>query len=214
VNEIRKVSKRDMIWHWARAEIRSERFSAIYASLNLPLRELVEANKRKKLTAADWRTLTATVSSGRSPLLKGILRLGTTWYAATLDLRELPQLRLLNLPSFLQFSPTRTLVELVEGLDSQRISTVDSEFQKFISAYRKLRMDFSMEKMEGYPVLIADRIEGPYIILEGYTRLSVLASKYFKRELTSTNITVLLGVCSKLVNWYLNDDPKSISLYQ
>jgi hypothetical protein len=203
-------TERDLIWHWARAEIESGRFFQFYGSLEPHLREFVVSDDRSRLTPEDWGTLRKIVFGSRSPLLKGLARLGTIWHVGKLPFSELAELEIMDWPYFVPLSPSRRLEAFVRGLDRGQVPPHE---ERFAINYRNLRRQFSIERTHGYPVLVAERKQGPYIVVEGYSRLSVLTSKYIAGEVRDGEIPVVLGICANLTEWYLNDDPTSVRLY-
>lgn len=77
--------------------------------------------------------------------------------------------------------------------------------QDWLSYYKKLRGSFDKERIKGFPVLISKSREGPYTILEGYGRLSALASYFPEGVLQSGKLEVGFGVNPKLAVWFLHD---------
>jgi hypothetical protein len=46
-----------------------------------------------------------------------------------------------------------------------------------------------------------------YTVVEGYTRLSVLTYRRLRNQvITMPHIDLILGVCPRMTEWYLNDD--------
>ena len=67
--------------------------------------------------------------------------------------------------------------------------------------------------MKGFPVLVAKSTVGPYTIVEGYIRLSVLGSYFLDGTFKTGDLDVVLGINSNLENWFLNDNKFSDRLF-
>ena len=104
MKNITSTTEREVLWQWARAEIESRRFAAIYP-LPAHLITLIRAGKKDALTPEEWRDLEQHVRGARLPILAGLLQLGTRWYSGTLAFTELPNLRVMNWPPFLSLAP-------------------------------------------------------------------------------------------------------------
>jgi hypothetical protein len=122
---------------------------------------------------------------------------------------DLAALRLLSLPSFRALSPSARLAELVPALDrGEALPGAPT----FAPNYRALRAVFDASRMESAPILVAMCAEGPFGILEGYSRCSVLLSKHQEGS-TLPQIRVMVGLCPRLPEWHLHVDPSSVPLY-
>lgn len=209
MRDIRPGSIQDLVWNWGRAEVESKRFSQFYDSLSPQLQNLITLDKRDELGPADWDVLTRIVLSSRLPLLAGLIRLQTIWHTGILSFDKLPELMLMGWPPFVTLSPSRRIVDFVAALDKGQAPPRE---EGFLANYQDLKGRFEIGTMHGFPILVSLRLAGPYIILEGYSRLSVLTSKYLDGEIKAGEVQAVLGICDKLQHWYLNDDPRSIKL--
>lgn len=160
------------------------------------LRERVLHGARNRLSKADWEDLGSAVLSTRADLLRPRIDLGMRWYLATLPPDPLPRVRVMKLRIFAPLAPERTLDEFVTSLDRGAVPRVWSR-----SNYRRLRSTFEPSRMHGLPILVAVRPSGPYVILEGTTRLSVVLSQQRAGELPRAAIPVVLGVGRLLRRW-------------
>lgn len=208
MRNIRIGSELDLAWNWARAEIESERHGSYY-NFSPRLRQLLQNDQQEKLTPNEWSTLIEEVFRVRGPLLSGLRRLGTTWHLGTLDHQELPNLRIMGWSGFRSWSPSGSFEEFVRIIDRG----VPPVTQDWLSYYRKLRGSFDKERIKGFPVLVSKSREGPYTIVEGYGRLSVLASYFVEGVLKSGGLEVVLGVNPKLEDWFLHDNNVSDRLF-
>lgn len=116
---------------------------------------------------------------------------------------ELSSVRLMAIPQFLSFAPTRRLDEFVKRLDAG----VDLTGDDFAQSYRRTRGAFVPDLMRGHPILVAERVEGPYVEAEGLTRMSCLLSKYLAGEAVPEAIETYLGVGPAVASWQLYAPP-------
>ena len=72
-----------------------------------------------------------------------------------------------------QLAPSRKLEEFADALDAGHVTSGEEEFA---SNYRKVHDSFSSQRMRGRPIVVAENVEGPFTILEGYTRLTTITS--------------------------------------
>jgi len=204
------TSERDVFWHWARAELTSPRFAKYYGDLTPRVQAFLRSGQKENLTASDWDNLQRVTFGVRSPLLIGLHRLGTNWFTASLRYDELPNVLIMPLLDFVVAAPSRHFSEFVAALDRGEI---DAAQEELIRSYKQTRDTFSLQRLAGAPILVAESTDGPYVLLEGYSRLSAVTSLHLRGDLTNGPIDVLLGVCGKLREWYLGDDRRSCRLH-
>jgi len=193
-------SQQDLWWNWAIAEVDSARFGAGLGSrMTLELQAKVRAGMREALTSSDWNSLKDAVTEFRKPILLDLLRFPTVWYQGELDSSELPNVRIMNYEPHVKISPSRTLSDFATALDAGR----NSGETEFGGNYRKVRAAFRVDKVRGRPILVAEAKSGPFILLEGYTRLTVMTSLIREGKINPQLISVLLGVCHRLREWHL-----------
>lgn len=207
---LQRALERDLVWQWARAESGSARFGKFYLGLDFELLEHLKGDEPGLLNYHQWRALENVVFGSRSPLLSGLKRLGTDWYLGSLTVRELHDLKIMNWPDFVALAPSRKLTELAKALDAGAVPKNDMTFSQ---AYHAVRKAFSREKIRGFPVLVSEIQQGPYTIVEGYTRLAVLASLFPSQGEHQFELNVIVGVCPKLREWYLHDNQSSLCLF-
>jgi len=197
MKSITKRSEGDMLWQWARAEAESARFRAKYG---FPERiaKILKDERRADLGKGEREQIEKSVRAVRLPILEGLMRKGVEWYEGVLDFEELSTLRVMNWPALVHLSPSRTLRELAETLDRGVPAPRD---QDFAASYRNLRPIFRLADLRGMPIVVAESVDGPYTIMEGYCRLSALMSKYLAKEVERGEITVMLGVSPRLRAW-------------
>jgi len=210
VRDLTPATAREVAWHWASAEINSPRFGHLYRpNLSQSILVALTSGDQTLLTEEEWNDLESVVSGVRAPLLRGLNRLGTTWYVGQISSEDLVDLRLLNLPAFRGISTRLRLAEFVEALDRQEGLPGVPEFAPH---YWALKTGFEPTQIRGTPILVSMNAAGPYGILEGYSRLAVMLSRDIHGN-PVTDLRVMLGVCTRIREWRLNDDPMSVALY-
>ena len=115
-----------------------------------------------------------------------------------LDSSELSNLRIMNYGPHTRLAPTRTLSAFAEKLDAQQAQPGEDGFGE---NYRIVRATFRFESVRGRPILVAETVSGPFTLLEGYTRLTVMTSMWRAGKIDSKPIPILLGVCPRLKEW-------------
>jgi len=208
MRNLRIASERELAWNWAKAEIESERHGSYY-NFSPQLRQFLQNDQQEKLTSNDWPVLIEEVFRVRDPLLCGLRRLGTIWNLGTLDYHEVPNLRIMGWSGFRSWSQSGGFDEFVRTIDRGDAPVT----QEWLSYYRRLRSSFAKERMKGFPVLVAKTSGGPYTIVEGYGRLSVLASYFLDGTFKTGDLEVVIGINPNLENWFLHDNKFSDRLF-
>src|SRR6185295_2638800 len=116
IEDLITCSAQDMLWEWAKAEIKSSRFSRYFDELPVEIKLRLRAGDRSGINEAELQAITTVVTMKRGPLIRGPLRLQTKWYTATLDIPMLLELRVMNWPPFVSLCPSRQLSEFVDRL--------------------------------------------------------------------------------------------------
>ena len=187
----------DMLLEWGCAELFSPRFSVAYADISTETRSKVASGRA--VTASERSAIVGTVRWARGPLLDGLLRLDPVWRACTLGQEELGALRTVNLPTFVVVAPSRRLDDLVVGLKRGLRSPHD---EAFAAGFQSLR---NSEWQPGpyRPILVTQDAAKVPFIMEGYTRLAVLAARA-AAGVRLARIHVILGTCPRLAEWKLS----------
>jgi hypothetical protein len=81
----------------------------------------------------------------------------------------------------------------------------------FLPNYRQLRHAWDASKPSGRPILVAEVLTGPIYIVEGYSRLSVRASRAIRNQ-EELPVDVVIGICAGLPEWYLDDNQHGLKL--
>jgi hypothetical protein len=211
VTKLRPAGWRDIAWNWARAEIDSPRFAPHDAHVGETLLARVRAGDQQGLDDAAWSALTGAVARYRGGLLRGLRRLGTEWFSGELDLAEIPDLRVMNYLPFVAICPTRRLGDLAAALAAGR---EPPGAQEFATNFAALRHGFATARLaEARPILVTERAEGPYTLLEGYSRLAAVAARCLAGTAGPGEIPVLLGKCPRIAEWRMADDPAKGPLF-
>ncbi len=210
IEDLINCSAEEMLWEWAKGEVKSSRFSRYFDELPIEIKLKLSVGDRNEINEAEFQAITTLVTQKRGPLIKGPLRLRTQWYTAKLGIPGLLELRAMNWPPFVSLCPSRQLSEFVDKLDKGEAPTDDA---LFLENYQDLRDNYDEAKFGERTILITDNLGGPYIIVEGYTRLSVLTSRKMRNQtITMPHINVIVGLCPKIAEWYFNDDLAGIPL--
>lgn len=189
----------DLLWEFALAETQNdERHGRMYSQgLGPELFHRVRANRREELTRADWERLRTTVVATRPEYLSPLLSLELTWNTGWMETREIAELRTPGLNLFRSLAPSRGLAEFVTSLESGKpVSGLAVE-----ENFRRIRPSFDLSRMLGAPVVIGERSTGPFTIVEGMTRLSVLCSRERHAELVPPGIRLIVGLGSRAKEW-------------
>lgn len=201
MRDLRPVSEDGLFWHFAVAEIRSDRYGETYSQVLGPeLTSSLRRNSPPELSALDRAKIRAGVMRIRGPLLLPLLKLTPSWLEGELTLEELPRVRVMNYPPLVAIAPSRELQDFARALDGP--GPLDGD-QSFIQNYRRTRPDFDPVISRGLPIVVAPVREGPFTQIEGLTRLASLESMRRGGKLQASGIRVLLGVTNRFQEWPL-----------
>ena len=167
-----------MLRNWAVAEIDSSRWGKYYRTC-LPDAVFRKANSEcPTLAEGEWTQLEAAVRQLRSPLLNDLLSFQIRWFEGKLLTEELAEAAIINLDQFNRVAPSKRLVDIAKA------GIVPGQ------------EGFDSTKMRGFPILVAQRNEGPYCLVEGYSRCcSILSLK------SSNHVSVIVGVSEDVGRW-------------
>lgn len=196
--ELRKGSVSDLFWEFGYAESQNdERHDRCYSQgLGPGLFERVRAGERGTLTPQDWERLRATVVGTRPEYLRPLETLELEWLQGWVRPGELPELKVPRLNIFLPSAPSRRLAEFVETLEEG-----GQPGNGFASHYERLKGSFDPQKVRGAPVLLCESDQGPFTIVEGMTRLSVLCCRSSLGRPVPPRVQVLVGRGPRVVEW-------------
>jgi hypothetical protein len=193
-----RATVRDLLWNFARAEFELPPQGPRHTQpiLSDRLREGVARGARERFTRADWAQLREAVLSTRATIVSPLFTLVRSWFLAELEPDDLAKLRVMNLRIFTSLVPSRRLPDLAAALDRGVFPEVWDPRH-----YRHLRAAFDLDRMYGLPIVVGERSAGPLIIVEGTTRLSVIATKQARGEWDGRPVPTLIGVGAQLGTW-------------
>ena len=200
IDFLEDASSTDFFWEFAQAEVRDDgRHDRMYGrGLGPALLARVRLEEREGLTRSQHALLKKTVLSTRPEYLRPLLWLGLRWSFGELPLKQLPHLRVPNLDIFRPTAPSRLLGDFAAALD-QGAPTL---WPPVAENYRRMRPRFKLQRMVGSPIVMGASSEGPFTIVEGLTRLSVLASRLRGGEPVPSGIRLLVGLGPKARDWW------------
>jgi hypothetical protein len=189
---------RDVYWNFARAEFEVPAGGPRHAAppISAQLRRRIERGDRDHLSPHDWRELRAAVLSVRGAIVRPLLVRVKKWYLAELSPDDIRELRVMNLHIFTSIVPSRGLIDFAASLDRGAFPTIwDPRF------YRALHARFDPRKMHGIPIVVGARDSGPFTLIEGTTRMSVVASRLRLGEPVGDSLPVVLGLGPAVAGW-------------
>jgi hypothetical protein len=200
VELLEAATETDLFWEFARAEVRNDlRHDRTYSrGLGPALLARVRSGARTGLGTSDRSVLRATVLATRPEYLRPLLRLGLRWSFGRLPPEELPRLRVPNLDIFRSTAPSRRLRDFAAALDRE----TPGLWPPVAENYRAMRPRFDPGQMVGAPIVVGATLRGPFTVVEGLTRLSVLASRWQRGEPVPPGIRILLGVGPRVRDWW------------
>ncbi len=197
------ATERDLYWEWVRAEVdvpangtRSARLAR--HGLDARMLSILKEGDQGALLAPDWDALQAAFRRLRADYLDPLLDGTTAWRYGEFPLADLAGVRIPNLTiSLLPLAPSRRLGEYAAALDAGR----ETPGLPNLSVYREMRGGFEPSRSRGCPVLISERVEGPYVVAEGLTRATVLVSWQREGRVVPPSLRVLVGTSARAREW-------------
>jgi hypothetical protein len=204
VEILRRATLDEVLLDVAYAEVASVRWHDYYAAAlgnrarALALLPLTDWNESDKANA---RKAARQVRGGP---LQPILDASAVLALCRFRVADLSEVRLMTLDQFSRFAPTGLLHDFVANLDAGMEMVGDG----FAEAYRAVRPTFDATKIRGRPILISERIEGPFVEAEGLTRMCCLLSKREAGEEVPESVEVFVGVVNDLRRSWLYRTPR------
>ena len=119
------------------------------------------------------------------------------WFEGELPVEELGAVQVIKLDAFTKIAPSRRLSDLVMSVDAGVVPPNDT----FGVGYPILRHSFDPTKTRGRPIVVAEREVGPYLEVEGLTRLAVQQSLAMAGRPAQPLIPLILGITPRLSSW-------------
>lgn len=198
IKELRKINEEEMLRNWALAEVASVRRWK-YLNSVLPSGILEKAGRGDHWYSEDeWQKLVEMIRSFRAPLLDGLLQLEIEWYEGNLPTVELKDLEMMNWSPFVSLAGSRKLIDLVQAFQEGKMPPKHHEFAENLSRIQK---EFRLEMMWGKPIVVSQSEQPPYILIEGFTRLSAMLLNLSTGQSYRQDIPVILGISDRLDEW-------------
>ncbi|HXW66578.1 MAG TPA: hypothetical protein VEL82_01660 [Thermoplasmata archaeon] len=113
-----------------------------------------------------------------------------------MSIAHLSRLRVISEKDFVERAPTRRLTDFARETDRGTRPIPD-----FDAGYAALRSHFRVTRSRGLPILVAESNRGPYIIAEGLSRLTCLASLVREGRAVPSQVGVIAGTNPDLSHW-------------
>ena len=197
--QLQPATLSDFLWEFALAETQNdERHDRMYSQgLGPDLFRRVRSNQRQELEAVDLGRLRATIEATRPDYLSPLLSLELAWNVGWIETHALSELRIPALNIFRPLAPSRRLSDFVASLEASPSHPGLAVEENF----RRIRPAFDPSRMLGAPVVIGEGATGPFTIVEGMTRLSVLCSRERHAESVPQGIRLIVGIGLRASRW-------------
>jgi hypothetical protein len=192
VKNLEDISEKEVIRNWALAEAVSiRRLPYLKDILSEETYEKLDSGDIEALNEKDWIQLEAMILKSRADLFNELLRLHLQWKKALLSQDDISNLLMMKWPPFMELAGSNRLKDLVEAFER---GEMPPEHHEFAANLERIKNDFSFQKMNGMPILVANTESGPYYLVEGFTRLSALLLRLKSGNLEATDIPVIVGI--------------------
>ncbi len=177
-----------MLRNWAIAEATSaqKEMSEVVAGWPAETQRKLHAGEQDALSEDEWRMLEAAIVLTRQPLLVGLLWLQPQWYQGEVPVEMLADMRIINFSPFVQKAPSRKLSDLAEARPG---GATDA------------KSEFSLDKMVGLPIAVGLSLDGPFCLVEGYTRCCTILRDYKGGTFSHRQVPLIVGVSERIVEW-------------
>jgi len=189
----------DFLWNFAYSERDSEsrHGDAWRALLGPRLCQQLDRGARSVLGSRDWESIRRVLLQVRGAYIGALVELHPVWHLARVETSTLGDLRLIAHEPFHAVAPTLRLDAFVRALDSG----ADTPGDRFARLYRTLRPKFEPGRSRGRPMIVGTSLRGPFMEIDGLTRLSILWSSIAQGEPVPRQIDVLVGTSRRLQEW-------------
>lgn len=190
-----RIDDKEYTWNFVRAEIESSRHGFRYrAVIEQELRRKLISGTPEELTDDEWTRIELALDQVRAEYWRQFLQLSPDWWKGKLRVEALSDIHVIPSRQFIAVAPSCLLGDFASALDRGAVTPGDD----FSDNYRRVRPSFDPSKVVGMPVCMAKTLEGPYVEIEGLTRLSCLASMQVGGELQLQTIPLIVGVSTRL----------------
>ena len=199
VRLLASATRADFFREFARAEVHNDaRHNRAYSrGLGLDLFARVRSGDMDGIDRKGHSLIRSTVISTRPTFLRPLLRLGLRWSYGDLSPSGLSRLRVPDLDIFRHTAPSRCLGDFVLALDRGE----GGVWRPLARNYGRMRSRFDPRRMVGVPIVVGATSRGPFTVVEGLTRLSILVSRLGRGEPVPRRIRALIGLGPKAENW-------------
>ena len=183
-----RIDQFKMLRNWARAEATSPQreMSEVIGGWPAETQRKLYAGQHEALSEAEWRMLEAGIVLTRQPLLVGLLWLQPQWYQRDVPVEMLADMRIINFSPFVQKASSRKLADLAEA---ERGGATAG------------KSEFSLDKMVGLPIAVGLSFDGPFCLVEGYTRCCTILRDYKDGTFQHRQVPFIVGVSERIVEW-------------
>lgn len=200
---IAEITPAEVLWQWALAEWDSTRFRDWYPDVPGAAERLRTGLPYDRTQDVDQRIIRA-VAYARGSLLADVPPESVAWWRGALETHELAALRTLALPEFRTLAPDSALLSgMSAALENGHDARADIPF---LEPYREMRAMFDPARIRGMPILLAERAAGPFHLLEGYRRMTLLHARFSAGTFPEQEIAVVVGIWPRLKGWRLYHD--------
>lgn len=196
---IERISASAMLRNWALAEASSDRrIPYVREYLTDGMMREITGKGMSDLSEQELESLEQMILKERSGLLGGLLKIDVEWYSGNLSLEDAESLRIMDWPPFVSLAESRKLLDLVRAFQWGKMPPDHREFE---ISLLKIKEGFSFDKMVGVPILVAKSKNPPYLLVEGFTRLSAMLLNILDGKQYAGEFPVILGVSQRLDEW-------------
>lgn len=198
IRNLRKISEEEMLRNWALAEVASIRRWKYLGDVLPPEILKMAQQERSEFSEQEWKMLVEMIRNFRAPLLDSLLPLKLEWFEGELSIEELKKLEIMNWPPFVGLAGSRKLVDLVQAFQQGKMPPNHHEFAENLE---RIQQNFRMSSMQGKPIVVSRSKEPPYILVEGFTRLSAMLLNILDGKSYKVDAPIILGVSEQLSEW-------------
>ena len=186
----RRVDQRAVLRAWAIAEATSAKKPLEQAVMQARgptgLSAKILAGRHAKITETEWQWLEQSILEVRRALLHGLIRLRPDWYEGEVPIIFLEDMRFFKLSDWVRKVPSRQFADLV--MSRERPAGNEPEFRGFATSIER-------------PIAAGPSLDGPFCLLEGYTRCGCLLRDYRAGFSSLDRLPMMIGVTPRIAEW-------------